>query len=201
MAYVIKDENTEKYLVASPFCWVDKAELATAYFKEESVRKLIEITYKRRFEKDKVNAIVCKFDSDNRFASTTAITPSALTEETANKGFQEIVSALYALKHISMLYDYWINEEVKYERMTQDILHKIELDDVNNCINAFKLVQQLKEVRIKRREAKEKAMILMALKDGGINMERVVEASTYYDKTRSNNRTYTPRELPELFEK
>lgn len=198
MAYVIKDANTEKYLVADPFCWVDKVELASAYFKKESVRKLIEITYKRRFEKDEVAAVICQFNEDDRF--TTPITSITMTEEVANKEFQEIASALHALKHINTLYDYWIKEEARYERMTQDILHKIELDDVSNCIDAFKLMQQLKEVRIKKREAKEKANVLMTLKDSGINMERVVEASNYYDKTH-NNRTYTPRELPKLFEK
>lgn len=197
MAYVIKDVNTERYMVASPFCWVDKIELASAYFKEESVRNLIEVTYKKRFAKDKVNAIAYRFDNDDKFV--TAPCAPLLTEEIANKEFQKISSALYALRHINTLYDYWIEKEAKYERMTQDILHKIELDDVSNCIDAFKIMQLLKEVRIKRREAKEKVAILMALKDDGINMERIVEASTYYDKTRGD-RTYTPRELPELFE-
>lgn len=86
--------------------------------------------------------------------------------------------------------DYYNKELSKYDTMEQDILHKIEFSNFMG-LQAVLILKKLKEVRIKRREIKDNLRLLQAYSS----------ITPYIDNYNNyvNNRTYTPRQLPELF--
>lgn len=53
----------------------------------------------------------------------------------------------------------------KFDRRTQDLLHQIELNDVGNMYDAWKIIKELKEVRQLRRKAKDEIQYLDVIKD------------------------------------
>jgi hypothetical protein len=100
------------------------------------------------------------------------------------------------IKNLKSLKTYYTMKLSEYDKMQEDILHKIEFEEMVG-LRAICLMKQLKEVREKRREIKDKFTLITTLeKAGAINVTNLI------DKYNSNleTRTYSPRVLKELFE-
>jgi hypothetical protein len=101
-----------------------------------------------------------------------------------------------SIKNLKSLKVYYTMKLSEYDKMQEDILHKIEFEEMVG-LRAICLMKQLKEVREKRREIKDKFTLITTLeKAGAINVAKLV------DKYNNNleTRTYSPRVLKELFE-
>jgi hypothetical protein len=101
-----------------------------------------------------------------------------------------------SIKNLKSLKTYYTMKLSEYDKMQEDILHKIEFEEMVG-LRAICLMKQLKEVREKRREIKDKFTLITTLeKAGAINVTNLI------DKYNSNleTRTYSPRVLKELFE-
>lgn len=104
------------------------------------------------------------------------------------------------------LKDYsWCKEQVnRADKLTQDYLHKLELDDLNYSERA-KLATKLRDCRQQRREYKDTVEILEPLvqfleSDKGKNMTNLLREAlgkTRKAEERMETRTYRPRILPD----
>ena len=95
---------------------------------------------------------------------------------------------------LTALIDFYGKELSKCDLMQEDVLHKIEFDSVMG-VQGVRLVKQLKEIRIKRREVKDKLSFLTMLKTKGMT-----GAASIWDWEKAiEDRKYTPRVLDELF--
>jgi len=81
------------------------------------------------------------------------------------------------------------------DRVTQDILHYIELNDCSEAM-AVQLVGMLKKARQRRRESKDAVMLLSAIRD---NISPQTAESICNAADTLIDRKYSPRELPDLF--
>ncbi len=103
------------------------------------------------------------------------------------RDFQEFKGILQACK----------DEEKKCDQETQDILHKIELSEIDNILDGWKYMKMLQEVRRRRRIAKDNRLLLEKLGQDGL-VKSVVDIINCNENMQT--RSYTPRVLTELFE-
>jgi hypothetical protein len=94
------------------------------------------------------------------------------------------------LSNIQDLMSYYTNQLTLADRAEQDILHKIELENIVG-IQAVRLVKQIKEIRIKRREAKDNIKYLTNVNLATSNLIETLHAHEDY----LENRSYAPRVL------
>lgn len=102
-----------------------------------------------------------------------------------------------SVSEIEQLIVYYQEEQKNCDLETQDILHKIELNDINNVIDGWKYAKMLQEVRRRRRIAKDNLAFLSCLINNGV-LKIAKEVGKY--NSHQETRTYTPRVLTELFE-
>ena len=81
------------------------------------------------------------------------------------------------------------------DRVTQDILHYIELTECSETM-AVQLIGMLKKSRKRRRESKDAVMLLSAIRD---NISPQTAESICNAADALIDRSYSPRELQELF--
>ncbi|MCM1217321.1 MAG: hypothetical protein NC548_22720 [Lachnospiraceae bacterium] len=112
--------------------------------------------------------------------------------EENNEVVNSLMEALGTIDFTKLMNDY-NSQRQKYDLMQEDILHKIEFSEITDAYEAACLMKQLKEIRIKRREVKDKIEFLQ------IFTEKADPAmKKYFENLKT--RTYEPRVLTNLFE-
>ena len=193
LVYIIHRVDTNEYLVlkGSEFKgWDADIEKAYKFATMEKASNVLSVTFKNKFATimDKLHIVEY------------GVTVPEISEEQAQKMSENVESVIAQVvdikSDIPALIAYYNKQLSHYDLITQDILHKIELDSVTG-IMAVRLVRQLKQARIKRREAKDKLMLLSSVLTG------ITIAADNANKhaTMIENRHYNPRVLTELFEK
>lgn len=122
-----------------------------------------------------------------------------LTDEEADVAFNNFTAAVDLLNdgmdHIISLIAHYNQELSKCDMMESDILHKIEFENISG-FTAVQLCKKLKEIRIKRRECKDRMDFFKRIKDGG--GMKLVETINQYSSN-LENRSYSVRFLTEIF--
>jgi hypothetical protein len=96
---------------------------------------------------------------------------------------------------VASLKDFYTAKLSEYDKAQQDILHKIENEEMVG-MRAISLMRQLKEIRKKRREVKDRFAFANILEQ--TNATAVANAIGKYNDN-LETRTYHPRVLKELF--
>lgn len=192
--YIINRADTNEYLAlknGSEFKgWSKNIEEATKFTTVDKASNLLSVTFKNKFADiiDKLHVI--------EYGTTIPKISDAQAKEMSEK-IDTILTQIADIKSdIPTLIAYYNDQLSHYDLLTQDILHKIELDNVTGIV-AVRLVKQLKQARIKRREAKDKLMLLSSVVIGVTMAADNTNKHTKMIETRK----YTPRILPELFNK
>lgn len=125
----------------------------------------------------------------------------AMSSEEAHKRIDNIREGANLIARSTVnfmeLLKFWHEEQKKCDQETQDILHKIELDEIPNPVDMWKLMKMLQDVRRRRREAKDNFTFLQTLEECGLSkMGQKVRACNY----NLEHRSYQPRILTELFQ-
>jgi len=188
LKYYIHRTDTDEYRVTGSDQWLPKNR-AYGWRTREAAQKCVDQLANKTYFKY-VEILDEEDPSDESCMPT-------MTEEEADILYSKLVdgaNALTKLDEIIFIYEAAIS---KYDSMTSDLLHRIELGNIGGVIGV-RLVRQLKDTRIKRRKAKDKVEYCLDLRQG-ISPEDVSKALDKYNKVMAN-RTYRPRELPEIFD-
>lgn len=190
MKFVIKKANVNEYIAMTPSRhWVTSLEKATGFTAQEKAHNYMN-NAKAFFESFETEIVEVGDDLG-------PFVPLSLDE--AEVTFQKLRDAATLLAdsvdNIGGLLATLYEELKKCDGMQQDLLHKIEFDDVRG-LDGLHLVKQLKEVRIKRREIKDRVSFCEKLTgNGAVNLGTKVKQFDDFGKERA----YTPRVLTELF--
>ena len=180
------------YLATDPTpTWVKEITLATQFNSEKKANNVIVSSYKN-FIKDtkcEIKVFTPQIESEK----------TQFDCESAGNAYGQLQSAAHEFSQsmikLTALIDFYVKELSKCDLMQEDVLHKIEFDSVMG-IQGMRLVKQLKEIRIKRREVKDKLSFLTMLKTKDI----MTGAASIRDWEKAiEDRKYTPRVLDELF--
>ena len=120
-----------------------------------------------------------------------------MTEVEALEQLQIAEMALHsfyeACGNLEQLQTFFTTQRSIMDRKQEDVLHKIEFGSVLG-VNGVRYSKMLKDIRIKRRIAKDFLKILESVKAA------YSEAQSYENqKDKLESRIYSPRELSELF--
>lgn len=108
---------------------------------------------------------------------------------------------LSMFSEVKQTHDEFVKELSTQDKMTSDILHRIELGTFNAC-EGYKLCKKIKEVRQERRVIKDELEPLKKLHGTILTIKSKVQKSNKnIVKMEQNmqNRSYTPRVLKEIF--
>lgn len=192
MKFVVYNVKEEMYLATDPTpTWVKEITLATQFNSEKKANNVIVSSYKN-FIKDtkcEIKVFTPQIESEK----------TQFDCESAGNAYGQLQSAAHEFSQsmikLTALIDFYVKELSKCDLMQEDVLHKIEFDSVMG-IQGMRLVKQLKEIRIKRREVKDKLSFLTMLKTKDI----MTGAASIRDWEKAiEDRKYTPRVLDELF--
>ena len=184
MKFVIYNKEKDEYFRASVPGWTKKKAEATKYKSRQTAEDELR-NRKQFFSIVTVELTIVEYNTQ------------AEIEENGEELFNQILSAATELgkcsNNIAGINRYFNETLSEYDKMQEDILHKIEFTPQVG-ITSLRLMKQLREVRIKRREIKDAIALLAVMSD--TNIIGKIQAYEYL----LENRTYKPRVLKELFE-
>ncbi len=115
-------------------------------------------------------------------------------------------SAVSMYQDVVKTYEYNLDVIKKAEQEQTDLEHEIELGNPKNARDGYKIYKELREVRLRRRKAKEENQLLQDIYDyfkspQGQSFKNKIQqiqgdSAKLYEK--QQNRTYTPRVRDDL---
>lgn len=197
MKYVVYRTKSELYLnTSNGVTWVKEQSSATIYRTKSHVER--EVKARKNLYDD---VIFIELEEKKYSGLDLSDIKVTLCDEDIAENMESIknYSTLLAksVSEIEQLVVYYQEEQKNCDLETQDILHKIELNDINNIIDGWKYAKMLQEVRRRRRIAKDNLAFLSCLINNGVL--KIAKGVGKYNSNQET-RTYTPRVLTELFE-
>lgn len=191
--YVIHNKVGDLYwLGASQRCWVPEAFGASKFKSADNATHEVNNIPNCDTRDIEVIQYAGKSSSMNAIDLTAT---KVLTPEEADATFDILQTCVSAFKDLDAMIVYYSQEEKKYDGMQQDILHRIEFGSVVG-LTGLRLIAKLKDVRLKRREIKDKVAYLLAVKSSTVPL--LGSTMETFEK-HTDSRVYTPRVLNELF--
>lgn len=96
------------------------------------------------------------------------------------------------------LYAEKCNEQSRSDSIISDIHHSLEFG-VNKITDTNKLIKLLKQTLIERRKIKKEIQIMQLTRTAfKVNADRIKDHILKMEEINSKERTYTPRQLPDL---
>ena len=187
MKYVICNTNTHLYFIVSGRQWIEDKTKATYANSETGIKNIIS-DYKKIFDSIQANIQIEELRTEETLQMTEAEALEQLQiAEMALHSFYE------ACGNLEQLQTFFTTQQSIMDRKQEDVLHKIEFGSVLG-VNGVRYSKMLKDIRIKRRIAKDFLKILESVKAA------YSEAQSYENqKDKLESRIYSPRELSELF--
>ena len=187
MKYVICNTNTHLYFIVSGRQWTKDKTKATYANSETGIKNIIS-DYKKIFDSIQANIQIEELRTEETLQMTEAEALEQLQiAETALHSFYE------ACGNLEQLQIFFTMQQSIMDRKQEDVLHKIEFGSVLG-VNGVRYSKMLKDIRIKRRIAKDSLKILESVKAA------YSKAQSYENQKESlESRIYSPRELTELF--
>lgn len=187
MKYVICNTNTHLYFITTGKQWTENKAAATYCNSETAINNIIS-DYRKFFESIQANVQVEELKTEETLQMTEVEALEQLQiAETALRSFYEACGDLDKLKN------FFATQQSIMDRKQEDVLHKIEFGSVLG-VNGVRYSKMLKDIRIKRRIAKDSLKILENIK-AAYSQAKIYENQ----KDKLESRVYTPRELSELF--
>ena len=187
MNYVICNTNTHLYFITTGKQWTENKAAATYCNSETAINNIIS-DYRKFFESIQANVQVEELKTEETLQMTEVEALEQLQiAETALRSFYEACGDLDKLKN------FFATQQSIMDRKQEDVLHKIEFGSVLG-VNGVRYSKMLKDIRIKRRIAKDSLKILENIK-AAYSQAKIYENQ----KDKLESRVYTPRELSELF--
>lgn len=181
--------NTHLYFITTGKQWTENKAAATYCNSETAINNIIS-DYRKFFESIQANVQVEELKTEETLQMTEVEALEQLQiAETALRSFYKACGDLDKLKN------FFATQQSIMDRKQEDVLHKIEFGSVLG-VNGVKYSRMLKDIRIKRRIAKDSLKILE-------NIKAAYSQAKLYEnqKDKLESRVYTPRELSELFSK
>ena len=187
MKYVICNTNTHLYFIVSGRQWTKDKTKATYANSETGIKNIIS-DYKKIFDSIQANIQIEELRTEETLQMTEVEALEQLQiAETALHSFYE------ACNNLEQLQLFFTTQQSIMDRKQEDVLHKIEFGSVLG-VNGVRYSKMLKDIRIKRRIAKDSIRILE-------NIKAVYSKAQSYENQKEGleSRIYSPRELTELF--
>lgn len=187
MKYVIYNTNTHLYFILTGRQWTADKTKATYANSETGIKNIIS-DHKKIFDSIQANIQIEELRMEETLQMTEAEALEQLQiAETALHSFYE------ACNNLEQLQTFFTTQQSIMDRKQEDVLHKIEFGSVLG-VNGVRYSKMLKDIRIKRRIAKDSLKILESVKAA------YSKAQSYENQKESlESRIYSPRELTELF--
>lgn len=187
MKYVICNTNTHLYFILTGRQWTADKTKATYANSETGIKNIIS-DHKKIFDSIQANIQIEELRMEETLQMTEAEALEQLQiAETALHSFYE------ACNNLEQLQTFFTTQQSIMDRKQEDVLHKIEFGSVLG-VNGVRYSKMLKDIRIKRRIAKDSLKILESVKAA------YSKAQSYENQKESlESRIYSPRELSELF--
>lgn len=187
MKYVICNTNTHLYFILTGRQWTADKTKATYANSETGIKNIIS-DHKKIFDSIQANIQIEELRMEETLQMTEAEALEQLQiAETALHSFYE------ACNNLEQLQTFFATQQSIMDRKQEDVLHKIEFGSVLG-VNGVRYSKMLKDIRIKRRIAKDSLKILESVKAA------YSKAQSYENQKESlESRIYSPRELSELF--
>lgn len=187
MKYVICNTNTHLYFILTGRQWTADKTKATYANSETGIKNIIS-DHKKIFDSIQANIQIEELRMEETLQMTEAEALEQLQiAETALHSFYE------ACNNLEQLQTFFTTQQSIMDRKQEDVLHKIEFGSVLG-VNGVRYSKMLKDIRIKRRIAKDSLKILESVKAA------YSKAQSYENQKESlESRIYSPRELTELF--
>lgn len=206
MKYVVYRKEAKLFLRISSDSgvdWVKEKENASHFKKEGGAKEQLKAHASFYFDAVVLPATINNEveEKESSFIDNNEVEDVAMSSEEAHKRIDNIREGanLIASSTVNFmeLLKFWHEEQKRCDQETQDILHKIELSEITNLVDGWKLMKMLQDVRRRRREAKDNFTFLQTLEEHGLSkMGQKVRACNY----NLEHRTYRPRVLTELFQ-
>ena len=189
MKYVICNTNTRLYFIVSGGQWTKDKTKATYANSETGIKNIIS-NQKKIFDSIQANIQIEELRTEETLQMTEAEALEQLQiAETALHSFYE------ACGNLEQLQTFFATQQSIMDRKQEDVLHKIEFGSVLG-VNGVRYSKMLKDIRIKRRIAKDSIRILENIKAA------YSKAQSYENQKESlGSQIYSPRELTELFDR
>ena len=187
MKYVICNTNTHLYFIVSGRQWTEDKTKATYANSDTGIKNIIS-SYKKFFDSIQANIQIEELRTEETLQMTEAEALEQLQiAETALHSFYE------ACNNLEQLHIFFTTQQSIMDRKQEDVLHKIEFGSVLG-VNGVRYSKMLKDIRIKRRIAKDSIKILE-------NIKAAYSKAQSYENQKEGlgNQIYSPRELTELF--
>lgn len=187
MKYVICNTNTHLYFIVSGRRWTEDKTKATYANSETGIKNIIS-DYKKIFDSIQANIQIEELRTEETLQMTEVEALEQLQiAETALHSFYE------ACNNLERLQIFFTTQQSIMDRKQEDVLHKIEFGSVLG-VNGVRYSKMLKDIRIKRRIAKDSIRILE-------NIKAAYSKAQNYENQKEGleSRIYSPRELTELF--
>lgn len=187
MKYVICNTNTHLYFIVSGRQWTKDKTKATYANSETGIKNIIS-DHKKIFDSIQANIQIEELRTEETLQMTEAEALEQLQiAETALHSFYE------ACNNLEQLQIFFTTQQSIMDRKQEDVLHKIEFGSVLG-VNGVRYSKMLKDIRIKRRIAKDSIRILE-------NIKAAYSKAQNYENQKEGleSRIYSPRELTELF--
>lgn len=187
MKYVICNTNTHLYFIVSGRQWTKDKTKATYANSETGIKNIIS-DYKKIFDSIQANIQIEELRTEETLQMTEVEALEQLQiAETALHSFYE------ACNNLEQLQIFFTTQQSIMDRKQEDVLHKIEFGSVLG-VNGVRYSKMLKDIRIKRRIAKDSIRILE-------NIKAAYSKAQNYENQKEGleSRIYSPRELTELF--
>lgn len=124
-----------------------------------------------------------------------------LTKEEVEAAYEELRQAVETFGEVAAkipaIMQYYQNVHSEQDKVQEDLLHKFEFMEPNNIL-FIKFSRMLKNCRLKRREAKDRVDYMTAISQSSIT--DLLNTHKNHNKL-IETRNYSPRIIPELFEK
>ena len=187
MKYVICNTNTHLYFILTGRQWTADKTKATYANSETGIKNIIS-DHKKIFDSIQANIQIEELRMEETLQMTEAEALEQLQiAETALHSFYE------ACNNLEQLQTFFTTQQSIMDRKQEDVLHKIEFGSVLG-VNGVRYSKMLKDIRIKRRIAKDSIRILENIKAA------YSKAQSYENQKESlESQIYSPRELTELF--
>ena len=187
MKYVICNTNTHLYFIVSGRQWTKDKTKATYANSETGIKNIIS-DYKKIFDSIQANIQIEELRTEETLQMTEVEALEQLQiAETALHSFYETCG------NLEQLQIFFTTQQSIMDRKQEDVLHKIEFGSVLG-VNGVRYSKMLKDIRIKRRIAKDSIRILE-------NIKAAYSKAQSYENQKGGleSRVYSPRELTELF--
>jgi hypothetical protein len=187
MKYVLYSSDKNRYLKDKD--WTKKLSAATKFNNLQSAENAIKCNYKIWLNEQHTTVSAIPYDEKTKIFSSVE-----QAEEEFNSLFTVTENFGKGLDNLDLLIANYVEQLSTIDSAQEDVLHKIELDNVIG-IQAVRLVKQLKEIRIKRRKIKDVLEYLTIIKKNTMNFKK--QLGSYH--AHLGNRSYNPRVLNDLF--